>query len=124
MNSADQTEDLKAFERRVVEYINALQPATTRWRIVLVVLALATTFGAWFWLMDPKTFREPFLSSLWTHPNFAVCAFLLILLFFNGIHKRVVAPSIVVGRLQTVLEDYNMSCDEKGRLLLLPRPEN
>ncbi|XP_060041571.1 nuclear envelope phosphatase-regulatory subunit 1 isoform X2 [Erinaceus europaeus] len=32
MNSLEQAEDLKAFERRLTEYIHCLQPATGRWR--------------------------------------------------------------------------------------------
>jgi len=123
MNSVDQTEDLKAFERRIMEYISFLQPATARWRIILIVTSVCTASGAWLWLMDPETSREPFLKSLWQHPFFTISSLVLILLFFAGIHKRVVAPSIVIGRLQTVLEDYNMSCDESGRLILRPRPE-
>ncbi|XP_002131237.1 nuclear envelope phosphatase-regulatory subunit 1-like [Ciona intestinalis] len=124
MNSIEQTEDLKAFERRIMEYISYLQPSTSRWRIVLIIVSVCTATGAWLWLMDPNTSRNPFLSSLWQHPFFTISSVTLILLFFAGIHKRVVAPSIIVGRLQTVLEDYNMSCDESGRLILKPRPDN
>nr|CAB3231973.1 nuclear envelope phosphatase-regulatory subunit 1-like [Phallusia mammillata] len=124
MNSVDQTEDLKAFERRIMEYISFLQPSTSRWRIILIIVSVCTATGAWLWLMDPNTSREPFLKSLWLHPFFTFSSVILILLFFAGIHKRIVAPSIIVGRLQTVLEDYNMSCDESGRLILRPRPEN
>uniref|UniRef100_Q3UJ81-3 Isoform 3 of Nuclear envelope phosphatase-regulatory subunit 1 n=1 Tax=Mus musculus TaxID=10090 RepID=Q3UJ81-3 len=36
MNSLEQAEDLKAFERRLTEYIHCLQPATGRWRSVLL----------------------------------------------------------------------------------------
>ncbi|KAL7978934.1 hypothetical protein Chor_013423 [Crotalus horridus] len=35
MNSLEQAEDLKAFERRLTEYIACLQPATGRWRITI-----------------------------------------------------------------------------------------
>uniref|UniRef100_H2ZIX7 Nuclear envelope phosphatase-regulatory subunit 1 n=1 Tax=Ciona savignyi TaxID=51511 RepID=H2ZIX7_CIOSA len=124
MNSVEQTEDLKAFERRIMEYIAYLQPSTSRWRIVLIIVSVCTATGAWLWLMDPNTSRNPFLYSLWQHPFFTISSLILIFLFFAGIHKRVVAPSIIVGRLQTVLDDYNMSCDESGRLILKPRPDN
>ncbi|CAK8682515.1 unnamed protein product [Clavelina lepadiformis] len=124
MNSVDQTEDLKAFERRLMEYITYLQPSTSRWRMLLIAVSICTATGAWLWLMDPNTSREPFLHSLWLHPFFTLSSLCLIVLFFVGIHKRVVAPSIIVGRLQSVLEDYNMSCDESGRLILRPRPDN
>jgi len=124
MNSLDQTEDLKAYERRVVEIVSCLQPATYKWRVILIVFSVFTTIGAWMWLTDPKTFRESLLQSLYMHPTFTICATVLIILFFYGIHRRVVAPSIIVGRLQNVLEDFNMSCDENGRLLLRPWPKN
>lgn len=92
--------------------------------MVLVIVSTCTAVGAWLWLVDPSTSREPFLSSLWQHPFFTLSSFVLILLFFGGIHKRVVAPSIIAGRLQTVLDDFNMSCDETGRLILRPRTES
>lgn len=46
------------------------------------------------------------------------------LLFLTGIHKRVVAPSIITQRTRVVLADFNMSCDETGKLILRPRPSN
>lgn len=35
-----------------------------------------------------------FFSSLWNHPFFTISCITLIALFFAGIHKRVVAPSM------------------------------
>ncbi|KAG8144105.1 hypothetical protein E2320_001225, partial [Naja naja] len=55
MNSLEQAEDLKAFERRLTEYIACLQPATGRWRIILIVVSVCTATGAWNWLIDPET---------------------------------------------------------------------
>lgn len=123
-NIQDQRDDLKAFEKRVMECISHMQPSTSRWRMVLVIVSACTAVGAWLWLVDPNTSREPFLNSLWQHPFFTISSLALILLFFAGIHKRVVAPSIIAGRLQTVLDDFNMSCDETGRLILRPRMES
>lgn len=84
--------------------------------VILVIVSACTAVGAWLWLVDPSTSRvsrlqwchesqntifteffflqEPFLSSLWQHPFFTLSSFVLILLFFGGIHKRVVAPSM------------------------------
>uniref|UniRef100_UPI0031F5DB13 CTD nuclear envelope phosphatase 1,Nuclear envelope phosphatase-regulatory subunit 1 n=1 Tax=Homo sapiens TaxID=9606 RepID=UPI0031F5DB13 len=58
-NSLEQAEDLKAFERRLTEYIHCLQ-----------------------------------------------------------------APSIIAARCRTVLAEYNMSCDDTGKLILKPRPHH
>ncbi|XP_077291212.1 CTD nuclear envelope phosphatase 1 regulatory subunit 2 isoform X2 [Arctopsyche grandis] len=122
--SLEQTacDDLKAFERRLTEVIACLQPATMRWRILLGVASVSTAIGAWYWLTDPMTAMVPFSLSLWNHPYFFFTSILLILLFLFGIHKRVIAPSIITARTRTVLADFNMSCDETGKLILKPRP--
>ncbi|KAK7789012.1 hypothetical protein R5R35_012698 [Gryllus longicercus] len=110
--SLEQTacEDLKAFERRLTEVIACLQPSTTRWR------------RAWHWLTDPHTSAVSFTQSLWNHPFFALASVSLVILFICGIHKRVMAPSIITARTRSVLGDFNMSCDDTGKLILKPRP--
>ncbi|MBO8619785.1 hypothetical protein INO80_14135, partial [Staphylococcus aureus] len=65
MNSLEQAEDLKAFERRLTEYIHCLQPATGRWRMLLIVVSVCTATGAWNWLIDPETQKVSFFTSLW-----------------------------------------------------------
>jgi hypothetical protein len=120
--SLEQTEDLKAFERRLTEVISQLQPATARWRLILAVISVCTATGAWNWLWDPDTLEVSFVQSLMNHPFFTISCLILILLFLSGIHKRVVAPSIVASRCRQVLSDYNMSCDDTGKLILKPRP--
>ncbi|KAK3880894.1 hypothetical protein Pcinc_014634 [Petrolisthes cinctipes] len=122
--SLEQTacEDLKAFERRLTEVIARLQPATTRWRMVLVMVAASTAFGAYLWLTDPITQDATFFQSLLNHLFFTFAAFSLILLFILGIHKKVVSPSIITSRTRAVLVDFNMSCDDTGKLILKPRP--
>ncbi|KAM9623846.1 nuclear envelope phosphatase-regulatory subunit 1 isoform 1-T1 [Morphnus guianensis] len=120
-SSSAQT-DLKAFERRLTEYIACLQPATGRWRMILIVVSVCTATGAWNWLIDPETQKVSFFTSLWNHPFFTISCITLIGLFFAGIHKRVVAPSIIAARCRTVLAEYNMSCDDTGKLILKPRP--
>ncbi|CAN0366357.1 nuclear envelope phosphatase-regulatory subunit 1 isoform X2 [Petromyzon marinus] len=123
MNSLEQAEDLKAFERRLTEIISCLQPATGRWRMVLIVVSVCTATGAWNWITDPETQQVAFLVSLWNHSFFTVSCIVLIGLFLAGIHKRVVAPSIIAERCRTVLAEYNMSCDDTGKLILKPRPQ-
>ncbi|XP_029641709.2 nuclear envelope phosphatase-regulatory subunit 1-like isoform X2 [Octopus sinensis] len=121
--SFEQTEDLKAFERRLTEVIDKLQPAARFWRIILIIISVCTAIGAWAWLWDPATAQISFIQSLWNHPFFTISCITLFALFMCGIHKRVVAPSIVASRCRQVLSDYNMSCDDTGKLILLkPRP--
>ncbi|KAF0043485.1 hypothetical protein F2P81_004822 [Scophthalmus maximus] len=62
MNSLEQAEDLKAFERRLTEYVSCLQPATGRWRMILIVVSVCTATGAWNWLIDPDTQKTLYLA--------------------------------------------------------------
>lgn len=120
--SAEQTEDLKAFERRLTEVIDKLQPTARLWRMVLIVMSVCTAVGAWTWIWDPHTTQVPFTHSLLNHPFFTISCIMLVMLFLCGIHKRVVSPSIIASRCRQVLADYNMSCDDTGKLILKPRP--
>nr|CAD7448646.1 unnamed protein product [Timema bartmani] len=114
--------DLKAFERRLTEVIACLQPSTNRWRILLAVISICTAVGAWHWITDPHTSAVSFTQSLWNHPFFTLASIILVVLFVLGIHKRVIAPSIITSRTRAVLGDFNMSCDDTGKLILKPRP--
>ncbi|RWS31659.1 transmembrane protein-like protein [Leptotrombidium deliense] len=124
--SSEQTacEDLKAFERRLNEVVTFLQPQTKKWRLVLAISAIFTAIGAFQWLWDPLTSQVAFVQSLLNHLFFTVNCVILLVLFFLGIHKRVVAPQIIISRVRQVLSDFNMSCDDNGRLILRPRPTN
>ncbi|KAH9507688.1 Nuclear envelope phosphatase-regulatory subunit 1 [Bulinus truncatus] len=121
-NMAEQTEDLKAFERRLTEVISGHQPAARFWRIIFIFVSLCTMVGAWTWLFDPETSQVSLSQSLWNHPIFTISCSVLLLLFLFGIHKRVVAASIIASRCRTFLAEYNMSCDDNGKLILKPRP--
>uniref|UniRef100_A0A0K8TND7 Transmembrane protein 188 n=1 Tax=Tabanus bromius TaxID=304241 RepID=A0A0K8TND7_TABBR len=117
-------EDLKAFERRLTEVVASYHPSTLRWRIVLAAISICTAIGAWYWLRDPKTSVVPLTESLFNHPLFFFATLLLIILFIFGIHKLVIAPQIITSRMRLVLADFNMSCDDTGKLILKPRPNN
>lgn len=111
-------EDLKAFERRLTEIIACYQPQTKRWRILLILATLSTSVTAFQWLTDPRTERVSFIESLNNHKFFTFNCLALLLLFVLGIHRRVVAPAIIVSRIKIVLENFNLSCDYNGRLIL------
>lgn len=111
-------EDLKAFERRLTEILACYQPQTKRWRIILLLTVLSTSITAFQWLVDPQTEKVSFLDSLNNHLFFTFNCIGLIILFIFGIHRKVVAPAIIVSRIKSVLENFNMSCDHNGRLIL------
>ncbi|XP_055371387.1 nuclear envelope phosphatase-regulatory subunit 1 homolog [Condylostylus longicornis] len=117
-------EDLKAFERRLTEVVASYYPSTIRWRILLAIVSICTATGAWYWLRDPNTSILPLPESLWYHPVFFCATLSLIILFLFGIHKLVIAPQIITSRMRSVLADFNMSCDDTGKLILKPRPNN
>lgn len=136
--------DLKAFERRLTEVLACLQPNCLRWRIVLCMVTLISGISAFFWLRDPKTSIVPFFDSLLNHYIFTTSALTLITLFCYGIHKLVISPQvswnfalpaddathatsyllmqIIISRTRNVLSEFNLSCDEAGKIILRSRP--
>ncbi|KAH8266043.1 hypothetical protein KR038_001077, partial [Drosophila bunnanda] len=139
--------DLKAFERRLTEVVSSYRPSTFRWRskyllpqrqagapwsvitvellaVVLSAMSMCTAISAWYWLRDPRTTIVPLTESLFIHPIFTIATLALIVLFTLGIQKLVIAPQIITSRTRTVLGDFNMSCDDTGKLILKPRQSN
>merc|ERR1712228_676388 len=106
--------DLKVFEDRLKQSIDSLNPYAAKWRICLCSLSILTIVFAYIWLNDPETVNTSLLNSLGTHPYFLLSSICLALLFFFGVHKRVVAPSILVQRLRYVLSDFGLSVTENG----------
>lgn len=135
----DQQDDLKAFERRMIEIVSSLHPSIWRWRVILLILILVTlvTFYA---LMTDDSSTSPTavdlassetasLSSIYSklfHKRiyFSVALSLLLFAFLFGIHRKMFASSIIIARFRLILADYNMSCDTDGRLILRPRPNS
>lgn len=112
------SEDLKAFERRLTEILACYQPQTKRWRIILLMVTLTTSITASQWLFDPETGNVSLMESLHNHLFFTLNCIAFVLLIIFGVHRKVVAPSIIVTRIKSVLENFNMSCDHNGRLIL------
>ncbi|VEL30882.1 unnamed protein product [Protopolystoma xenopodis] len=116
------TEDLKAFERRLREIMDGLQPKARFWRLLLVLAISTSCLTAYLWLIDPATYEVNFFRSLRNHPEFIISLFALSLLFVSGAHKKVVLSRIIAERSRLVLAEYNMTCDYSGKLILRPRP--
>ncbi|XP_033323861.1 CTD nuclear envelope phosphatase 1 regulatory subunit 2 isoform X2 [Megalopta genalis] len=88
--------------------------------LLLGFTSVCTAVGAWHWLTDPNTPAVSFTQSLCNHPFFAIASVILVILFMMGVHRRVIAPSIITQRARSVLGDFNMSCDDTGKLILKP----
>jgi len=129
----DQADDLKAFERRMIEIVSSLQPSIWRWRVILLILVVVTLLAFYALITDESlptvnsSSGQSILSSLYSHVfrkqiYFSVSFSLLIFAFLFGIHRKMFSSSIIIARFRYILADYNMSCDTDGRLILKPRP--
>lgn len=137
-NQSEQADDLKAFERRMLEIVSSLQPSIWRWRIILLILVFFTMMTFYILITDfsfssttisnkdlpsEPTKSSQILSMIFRKEiAFAISLALLIFAFLFGIHRKIFASSIILSRFRYVLRDYSMSCDSKGRLIIKPRP--
>ena len=117
-------EDLMAFENRLTEIVENTKPNSVLWRFIFYAVIALTVISAYFWITDPLTFTVPFRTSLLSHPIFALFLCLFILLFATGITKRMAATTIIISRVREVLNDFNITCDDKGKLILHPIHHN
>jgi hypothetical protein len=130
----DQADDLKAFERRMIEIVSSLQPSIWRWRVILLILVVVTLLAFYALITDESSTKIPTTvnkssdkSSLYSNLfrkqiYFSVSFSLLIFAFLFGIHRKMFSSSKIIARFRYILADYNMSCDYDGRLILKPRP--
>jgi hypothetical protein len=151
VSNMDQADDLKAFERRMVEIVSSLQPSIWRWRFILIILVLVTLLTFYGLINNVsfsfscssastttssislssitndinnnKSYISTFVSNLFRNEIYFSLSFsLLIFAFLFGIHRKIFASSIIISRFRYILADYNMSCDSGGRLIIKPRP--
>ncbi|UJR20607.1 hypothetical protein I4U23_023732 [Adineta vaga] len=133
----DQADDLKAFERRMIEIVSSLQPSIWRWRVILFILVVVTLVTFYALINDDTSNKSSssvnessdnsFLSTLSSHLfckkiYFSISFAFLIFAFLFGIHRKMFSSSIIIARFRHILADYNMSCDSDGRLIIKPRP--
>ena len=116
--------DLKAFERRLTEVVTSMKPKAVMWRWIFSIISLFAAYGAFQWVSDPVTFQVPFTTSLYNHLFFTTTFLSFVFLMLYGILHKMFASRKIIERVRSVLSDFNMSCDENGRLILNPRPLN
>ncbi|KRZ73500.1 Bone morphogenetic protein 5 [Trichinella papuae] len=109
---SDTCDDLKAFERRLMEIIACMQPAAKRWRAILAVVLSCLVVSSCLWLADPHLSEENLIDSLKRNTFFSASFIMMIILLLCGVHRRVVAPSIIAARCRSVLAEFNLSCDD------------
>ncbi|KRX83808.1 Nuclear envelope phosphatase-regulatory subunit 1, partial [Trichinella sp. T6] len=119
---SDTCDDLKAFERRLMEIIACMQPAAKKWRAILAVVLSCLVVSSCLWLADPHLSEENLIDSLKRNTFFSASFVVMIILLLCGIHRRVVAPSIMAARCRSVLAEFNLSCDDNGKLKLKIHP--
>ena len=71
-----------------------------------------------FKISNPDSLEFKFYKSTNISSNEIFSSIFLVLLFVFGVHKRVVAPSILVQRLRYVLTDFGLSITESGSLVI------
>lgn len=119
----DQADDLKAFERRMIEIVSSLQPSIWRWRVILIVLIIVTLVTFYAFMNNDSSTDSSIISKIFQRKiYFCISICLLISAFLFGIHRKIFSSSIIIARFRYILADYNMSCDTDGRLILKPRP--
>lgn len=125
-------EDLKFFEKRLTEVITYMGPTCTRWRISVAIVIFAVLVGVigskYFAneLQKIEIFQIPMIDMfLTTHLDFTLCFFVGLLLFaVFGVHRRIVAPTIVARRCRDALSPFSLSCDHNGKLIVKPAVRN
>ncbi|CAJ0575482.1 unnamed protein product, partial [Mesorhabditis spiculigera] len=118
-------DDLTYFERRLKEVITHAQPRATRWRLLLLIASVLTVLSSYYWLRDPEIRNVTLAESLYTHFVFTCCVpMMLVLIVVFGIHRQIVAPSIIAARCREALAAFSLSCDENGKLIVRPAMRN
>jgi len=101
-----------------------MKPKALMWRWIFFIISVFAAYGAFQWVSDPVTFDVPFTTSLYNHMFFTTTFAAFIFLMSYGILHKMFSSGRILERVRAVLSDFNMSCDENGRLILNPRPLN
>ncbi|TKR94262.1 hypothetical protein L596_008572 [Steinernema carpocapsae] len=112
-------DDLKFFERRLTEIIAQMQPGASFFLIVILSLIFSGIYLAYLWIFDSSITMISLYEALEAQRLITVSvAILVIVLTILGVHKRVVAPRIMIDRIKTVLADFCLTCDEVVSVLV------
>ncbi|KAK0424689.1 hypothetical protein QR680_008792 [Steinernema hermaphroditum] len=116
-------DDLKFFERRLTEVMEHMQPTASFFLLVILSIFFAIIYLGYLCFSDPSTPMISFYELLEAQKLCTIgVAVIVLIMTILGVHKRVVAPRIIVDRIKTVLVDFCLSCDEEGKLIIKPTP--
>uniref|UniRef100_A0A1I7Y5S9 Transmembrane protein 188 n=1 Tax=Steinernema glaseri TaxID=37863 RepID=A0A1I7Y5S9_9BILA len=116
-------DDLKFFERRLTEVMEHMQPTASFFLFVILSTFFAVIYLGYLCFSDPNITMISFYELLEAQKLCTVgVAGMVLVITILGVHKRVVAPRIIVDRVKTVLVDFCLSCDEEGKLIIKPTP--
>ncbi|XP_064393721.1 nuclear envelope phosphatase-regulatory subunit 1-like [Halichondria panicea] len=117
----EQAEDLKAFEQRLMECVRFVRTRTKKWRFILVGVLLWFLLSLYIWWMDDNHY-EGYWDMMSANKSLTASLLVLTLLYVFGVFERNNAANILTSRCQNVLYDYNMSCDQEGKLIIRRKP--
>lgn len=116
--------DLRSFERRITKAVQYLEPKSYRWRILLLVSVMFVLLSGYSFITNIQLDKNfSVLSALYENKVFAVALFFLGLLVITGAHKRANTSAIILARNRQVLLEYNLSCNDKGKLIIKPNKD-
>ncbi|XP_065913680.1 nuclear envelope phosphatase-regulatory subunit 1-like isoform X2 [Dysidea avara] len=110
-----QTEDLKAFENRLIECVTHVGRKTRVWKVLCATLS--TFASLWAWIQDGSSYSS-YMEMIQTHWWLVTNLLFMVVLYLLGACDKYSAPKLISKRCKAVLHDYNMSCDERGKLIL------
>ena len=113
--------DLRAFERRITKAVQYLEPKSYRWRILLLLSVFFVMVSGYGFITNIQLDTNfSVVSALYENKVFAVALMFLGLLVLTGAHKRANTSAIILARNRQVLLEYNLSCNDKGKLIIKP----
>eukprot|EP00116_Pleurobrachia_bachei_P014616 sb/3474878/ len=115
-------DDLKAFERRITRAVRYLEPKSYRWKFLLIISVLFVLFTGYGFITNLQIDSNfSILAALYENKVFALALIFLALLILTGAHNRADTSAIILSRNRLVLHEYNLSCNEKGKLIIKPK---
>ncbi|XP_016944284.2 nuclear envelope phosphatase-regulatory subunit 1 homolog [Drosophila suzukii] len=117
-----EAEDLRAFERRLVEVVTTEKSNTFRWRLVLGAIFACSAISACHWMRDAKDSESLVFRILSSHSAFALSVATVCLLIMYGFNHAAKQDPAILRNTREMLSPFRLNCDNKGRLISLPSP--